>query len=387
MSKEDKRDQEVEINPFKNFSILDTNKRVENESKSDREDETDKSDQSSEEETDTEKESTRIADEKLAEVTAKQAAALDKKKGKVSKEVVDETKEEETEEIIEVDNKTSLKPFASYMKEKGILDYEDDDFEDTEEGLEKVVDKTIEKRVNDWKKSYPEEAQKFLDYIENGGDPKQFINLYYNTATWEGFKIDSEPTQKHVIREGLRLSGFEDSEIEEELSVYEDLGKLEAKAKQFLPKLEKNEKDFKSGLIENQKKQSIQRDKEAKEYYDSLHKTWFDKEELNGFKLNKKAKEDIWDFIYKIDKKSGKTGLQESYENNIDAQFMYAYLAKNNFDISKLEKIVKTKVTSEVRKSLSQYTDSRNKLSSGRTDKEEKPDATQSSFGGFKNVL
>lgn len=384
MSKENK---EEVINPFKNFSILDTNKRVEDESKPDPEDKTDNDDKSSKEETDAEREATRIADERLAEVAAKQAIALDKKKGKVSKEVVEENEDqEETKEVVEEDNKTSLKPFASYMKEKGILDYEDDEFEDTEEGLEKVVDKTIEKRVNDWKKSYPEETQKFLDYIENGGDPKQFINLYYNTATWEGFTIESEATQKHTIREGLRLAGYEDAEIEEELSVYEDLGKLEAKAKQFLPKLQKNEKDFKSGLIENQKKQAVQREKETKQYYDTLHKTWFEKEELNGFKLNKKAKEDIWDFIYKIDKKSGKTGLQESYENNIDAQFMYAYLAKNNFDLSKLEKIVKTKVTSEVRKSLSQYTDSRSRMSTGRTDREDKPDATQSSFAGFKNV-
>jgi hypothetical protein len=386
MSKEDKKEEIVE-NPFANFSILDTNKRVENVSKSDTEDETDKGDKSPKEETDAEKEATRIADEKLAEVATKQAAALDKKKAKSTKEVIEDTQEETEEVIEEEENKSSLKPFASYMKEKGILDYEDDEFEDTEEGLEKVVDKTIEKRVNDWKKSYPEETQKFLDYVENGGDPKQFINLYYNTATWEGFTIESEATQKHTIREGLRLAGYEDAEIEEELSVYEDLGKLEAKAKQFLPKLQKHEKDFKSSIIDNQKKQALKQEQEAKEYYDKLHKTWFDKEELNGFKLNKKAKEDIWDFIYKIDKKSGKTGLQESYENNIDAQFMYAYLAKNNFDITKLEKIVKTKVTSEVRKSLTNYTDSRSKMSTGRTDREEKPDATQSNFAGFKNVI
>src|ERR1700751_2539652 len=159
MSKEDKKDQEIEVNPFKNFSILDTTKRVEDESKPETEDKTDDGNKSSKEETDAEKEATRIADEKLAEVAARQAAALDKKKGKTSKEVTDEViNEEESEEVVEEENKTSLKLFASYMKEKCILDYEDEEFEDSEEGLEKVVDKTIEKRVNDWKKSYPEET-------------------------------------------------------------------------------------------------------------------------------------------------------------------------------------------------------------------------------------
>lgn len=83
--------------------------------------------------------------------------------------------------------------------------------------------------------------------------------------------------------------------------------------------------------------------------------------------------------------KTGKTGLQKSYEENKDAQFMYAYLAMMNWDIDKLKKGVKTEVTSDIRKKLARYTDDRTKLK-GTTEynREEVEEKTQGDFSGFK---
>jgi len=392
MSKEKEEIKEIVDSPFANFSILDTpGKTIPHATESIKE----TKDGLVKEVSGEEKENTIDEDEQaeatrlLEEVSKKQADALIKSKNKTTKHV-DNTPEEVVEEKDEdVEEQNSLKPFASFLSDKGIIEYDEKEFEDSEDGLAKVFDKTVEKRVEEWKKSYPEDTQKFLEFVENGGNPKQFLNAYYNTATWEGFIVDNETTQKHTIREGLKLAGYDDpEEIEEEIKLYEDSGKLETKAKGFLNKLQKSESEFKKQIVENQKQNSLQRESEAKKYYDNLHKTWFEKEELNGFKLNKKAKEEIWDFIYKIDKKSGKTGLQESYENNIDAQFMYAYLAKNNFDIGSLEKIVKTKVTSDLRKSLNKYTDSRSKISSGRTASDPKPGSeNEGNFAGFRQIV
>lgn len=277
------------------------------------------------------------------------------------------------------------------MGERGLLafdekEFKDEDFND-EDILDKVVGKTVAKGIQDWKESYPDDVKAFLGFTEQGGNPRDFINTWYGEHSWKDFTVETEATQKAVIKESLRLQDYSPEEIEEELSLYEDSGKLESKAKTQLAKLQKYEDASKKDLVEKQKAHQIQQEEANKKYYTDLNKHWFDKEELNGFKLTKGLKEKVWDTIYKIDKKTGKTALQESYDNNIDAQFMYALLVANNYDMSKFERQVENKVTSKIRKSLSNYTDQRLKTTGGsRTEKEDKLDASGASFDGFRRI-
>ncbi len=328
------------------------------------------------------------ADEALAKVAAKQAKALDKKKGIQ----VEEDDEDEVEKEQDNDSSTdsSLKPFLTHMGERGLLAFDESEFKDEdykdEEILDKVVGKTVAKGIQDWKDSYPDDVKALLQFTEQGGNPRDFINTWYSQADWSTFKVESEGTQKAVIRESLRLADYSQEEIEDELSLYEDSGKLESKAKIHLAKLQKYEDASKKDLVVRQKEYQIQQEAANKKYYEDLNKHWFDKEDLNGFKLTKGLKEKVWDTIYKIDKKTGKTALQESYENNVDAQFMYALLVANNFDMTKFERQVENKVTSKIRKSLNGYTDQRQKTAGGsRTEREEKPDAT-TDFGAFRRI-
>ena len=72
-------------------------------------------------------------------------------------------------------------------------------------------------------------------------------------------------------------------------------------------------------------------------------------------------------------------------EKNKDAQFLYAYLDVMNWDLSKLEKSVKTKVTSELRKNLNKFTDTRTKMSKqGKTEYQENEEPT---FEAFRSLI
>ena len=53
---------------------------------------------------------------------------------------------------------------------------------------------------------------------------------------------------------------------------------------------------------------------------------------------------------------------KKAVEENKDSSLLFAYLAMNNFDISKLEKQVETKTVSKLRDKLSNYSDTRQKL-------------------------
>lgn len=298
--------------------------------------------------------------------------------------------EEEVEEVSKrqpqqsSDDASSLKVFASWLGEQGLVDYNEESFEDSEDGLKTLVGATIEREVQNYKNSLPEDVHKLVEFVEAGGNPKDFMEAYYNNKSWGEYEVDSDAAQKVVLREYLRAQGEEDEDIEETLDTYEVSGILEKKAKVALNKLQAYEKSYQEQLIEAQKKYDAEQRVLAKKQYEEFKSNLYSKEEIQGFKLTPKMKDNLWNFIMVPDK-TGKTGLQKHNETNENAQFLYAYLAMNEWDLSKLERQVKTKVNSELASKLSNFKDGRSKLKSGQSDGF--GDQRQNNFSAFKQAL
>lgn len=301
----------------------------------------------------------------------------------------EDLKKEEEFKVKEDDDESSLKTFAKYLGDKGIVTFDPEKFEDTDEGLANLVDSeaTIRatKQLEEYKQSLPDEASKFLEFVEDGGNPKEFLDIYYGDKSFENFKIDTEESQKLAIRQGLKADGWEDSAIEEEIKDYEDLGKLEAKAKIHLSRLQRSEVEIKETISKQQKEEKEKYQTAQKEYIDNLRNDWFKKEDINGFKLTSKIKEEVWNHMTKpIDRKTGLTQLAINNEKNKDAQFLYAYLDYSKWDISKLEKNVENKVASKLADKLRNISDSRTKLKSGQTQIDKTRD--DSPFSAFADL-
>lgn len=301
-----------------------------------------------------------------------------------TKEEVKETPKVETKETNTTED-SSLKVFASWLGDKGLVDYDEETFEDSEDGLKKLMSDTVEREVQNYKKSLPEDVHKLVEFVEAGGNPKDFINAYYNEVTWSDFEIDNDTTQKIVLREYLKAQGEDVEEIEETLDTYEVSGILEKKAKSALNKLQAYEKSYQEQLVDSQKKYEAEQKALAKKQYEEFKESLYAKEEIQGFKLTPKMKDNLWDFIMKPDR-TGKTGLQKHNETNENAQFMYAYLAMNDWDLGKLEKQVKNKVNSELASKLSNFKDGRSKMKSGQSDSFSDQKAS-GNFSAFRQAL
>ncbi len=208
----------------------------------------------------------------------------------------------------------------------------------------------------------------FLAFIENGGNPRDFISTYYGNESWEDFSLESESAQKTAIRESLRLAGESPEEIEDLITTYEDTGILEKRAKVAKDKLIKKEAEQKVQLIELQKQRDAAEKEANRKYWNDFKSDLDKKEDLKGFKLTPKLKESLWKHMTMIDKSTGKTAYQLAIENDRDAQLLFALQSMNKFDISKLEKQVESKVVSKVSGILKNYQpSSKEKISSGRT--------------------
>jgi len=308
------------------------------------------------------------------------------------KETPKETTEEEIEKTTPVESTetttaedSSLKVFASWLGEKGLVDYDEESFEDSEEGLKKLMSSTVEREVEKYKQSLPEDIHKLVEFVEAGGDPKQFMDIYYNQSSWAEFKLEDEADHKAVLKEYLKAQGEDDEDINETIDTYEVSGILEKKAKTALTKLQNAEKSYQEQLVEQQRKYDAQQKELAKKQYEEFKERLYAKDEIQGFKLTPKMKDNLWDFIMKPDK-TGKTGLQKHNETNENAQFMYAYLAMNDWDLSKLETKVKNKVSSDLANKLSNFKDGRSKIKSGQSDSFSQ-EKSSGNFSAFKQAL
>lgn len=373
---------EQENDPFKGFNLLQTGVIQSNDDESQEVDEIETGLEGEIIENEDLGDNQSVADKALDEVVKKQSKAS-KKKEEVEDE---ESVEDESEVTDEQSEEGGFKSALTHFLDKGILDFDEASIEDSEEGFEKAVDQTVKKKfeklLND---KLGEDGLALLSFVESGGNPKQFYEAYYNNNSWEDYDItDNEAAQKIVVRESLISDGYEAEEVEDMIKEFDENGTLEKRSKTHLAKLQKQEANYKKELVEQQKVQAEKRKVEEKKYWDEFKSNLLSKEDIQGFKLSPKVKEDLYNYMTVVDKKTGKTAYQKSVEENSDSAYLFAYFSMKKFDISKLEKQVTTKAASKLNGLMKNYQpSSRDRLSTGITDTNNNGDDP---FAGFKKI-
>lgn len=332
----------------------------------------------------------------------------DKKEEKQKEDVIEEVEEkeekveatdtEEKEEIEEKEEKVelneeeetttnSLTVFAEFLNDEGLISLEEGKKVETEEDLKGAIQNTITKGIEEYKSTKPEDVQKFLDFVDAGGDPRQFHRLYYEQMSWSDVDPSKEGAQELIIREAYSQAGWDPEDIEAEISDKKDLGRLGPLAEKLHKKLVAAEAEEKQTLIQAQKEHKIKQEEAVKKQWDDFKTDFYALEDLNGFKLTPKQKDELWAYMAKADRKTGKTGLQTHNETNAKAQYLYAYLAMNNWDINSLEKQVKNKVVSKLADKLKNSGKSqREKLGSG-TANNLGDEKKNNNFSSFRTAL
>ncbi len=328
----------------------------------------------------------------LLEAEAKKQEAA-KKSTKEVPEDKEETEEEDKEDSADnnkEDDSGIFKTLIAEQVEKGVLNIPNlDEIEDSEEGLDKAIKLTVQNEVEGWKSSLPEDGQKFLEYITNGGKPEDFHKYYYNDGlgSFEDFKIeDNIENQKYVISQSLELEGFTEEEIKEELQDIEDMDKLAPKAAIHLKKLQKIEKENKKNLLEAQKAYAAEQETKRTKEWDEFKKGLYDKDTIAGFKFTQKMKDDTWEYMTKpLNKKTGETQYQKDSKENEDVRYLFAYLLKNKYDIKSLERQIESKTVSKIKDKLTNYTATKVKTPANKVKAENEREG--SSFTAFKEFL
>jgi hypothetical protein len=264
-----------------------------------------------------------------------------------------------------------IQAVAEWAKAKGVFDYEDDQFEDSEDWLENKLVEKSKAYADEWKDSLPPVIKEVINNYEEGVPLDELIysksrEIEYNSVD-EDKLGDSEALQKKLVADWLFTQDFSEEEIDAKLKKYEDALILEDEAKTALKKLRAYESKYQEQL-----KYDTERKKQAaQENYNQMLKQiesdiMASEEIIPGIQLSKEEKKKVYDAYTKQDS-SKKTQLMKALENDPQAWYKITqFMVLMNGNLKDVEKKLNTKATKKVKETVNTYkeTPGLNKLTS-----------------------
>ena len=267
-----------------------------------------------------------------------------------TEEQVSETPEASETESTEEEELNPIRVFAELQRDQGLIDFNDDDFEDSEDWLLSKVQDTINDKVKEYKENMPEEIKYLLENYEAGVNMYDLLNIGATSQSYEKISEDSLKDnlglQKMLVKDLLSKSGWSDERITRKLERYEDTGVLQEEAEDALASLKEIQVQEKENLIKTQKEEQKQRVQAHEQWLGELKDHIGKKEEiLPGFKLSPKDKDNLYKGITKLDRQ-GKNEIMRLREKDPEFDLKIAYLATVlKWDFSAFERQSTTKST------------------------------------------
>lgn len=205
--------------------------------------------------------------------------------------------------------------FSKLIESEKIIPFDDDkpleeysakDWEELiEANIKEAEEKARQEAPQDFFNSLPDEILAAYDYVAKGG--KDLKGFFYKLAeSSEVIELDaSNPKhQEKIIKEYLTSTGFgTEDEIEDEIEVWKDLGKLEQQALKFQPKLQKLKEKEVQKELQKQELLKKQREQDAQQYMVNVYET-LKEGKIGEVKLDKKTQAMLYNGLIKADKPS-----------------------------------------------------------------------------------
>lgn len=222
-----------------------------------------------------------------------------------------ETQDGETVEPWETQQVSAF--FDAFADELG-WDVDDDDKPNSIKDLIEYIGDMVEQN------STPEYADQRVaqldEYIKNGGRFEDFYNNQSQAITYEDMDMEDESNQKAVVRDYMRLQGFDEKAISRKIERYEDADMLEEEAEDAVARLK---------LIHEQQLQTQQAQQEqfrkqeearAAQFINDLNAGINNLSNIRGISVPKEDRKALYDYITKTDA-DGLTQYQKDFNNNI----------------------------------------------------------------------
>ena len=164
---------------------------------------------------------------------------------------------------------------------------------------------------------YADERIARLDaYVKNGGKFEDFYSNMSQGLEYDSLDLEDESNQKAVVRDYLKMSGYDDESISRKIERYEDADMLEDEAADAIERLKMVKQQQ---LEEMQRQQDLyrqQQEQQSREFMTNLNNSIASLKDIRGIAVPKEDRVALLNYITKVDA-DGYTQYQKDFNSNM----------------------------------------------------------------------
>lgn len=228
-------------------------------------------------------------------------------------EQVEDGQEEQTEEINPAEAQ-NIGAFFDAFAEQLNWDVAE---EDKPKSVEELIDYIGDVVEQNSKPEYADERIARLDaYVRNGGKFEDFYNSQSQVLSYDGLDLEDESNQKAVVRDYMKLQGYNDEQINRKIERYEDNDMLEDEATDALIYLKNvHEQQLQQAQAE-QEQIRIANEQRAREFITNLNNGISNLTNIRGIAVPKEDRVALYNYITRVDE-NGLTQYQKDFNQNM----------------------------------------------------------------------
>ena len=208
----------------------------------------------------------------------------------------------------------------------------EDDYEDTPEGLQDLTKALAQKmsieNLDTIFDRFPTVKQ-HLEYVQQGGDPRQFLQAHTPDVEYASVNIKDEDTetQKALVEHYFTAKGDDVAFIQDRIEAYEDKGTLKDMATKAKTALAAHQARQRETMMEQQRYEAATREEEAGKVWGDVTEIVTKQDSINGLPIAQKERSKFLDYISKPIDRNGNTqrdidSAQLTLEQQLGADYL-----------------------------------------------------------------
>ena len=269
-------------------------------------------------------------------------------------EYSDEDFEDSDEDVEYDEDKTAYQILMEDLVEKGVLFADEDkEYDANEDGIEELLEDTVNSRVSSLFEEN-EQLAMLYDVVQNGGSIQDVMEIY-GEVNYSELDMSDEGTQEQVVIDYYTAKGISEDRIARLIDGSKDDGTFGNEVQEAYTALVNSQRAQMQEYLNNLEQNKIDEQEYAREQMVTLRQTINSIEEIQGFKMDKRTRDDFFSYMTQPTK-NGMTRLQEDAQD-YDKQLVMAFMYYTNFNSEDLQRRATTDVSDKLSKALKSQKD------------------------------
>jgi len=266
-----------------------------------------------------------------------------------------EEEEQDGEEEINEEDKTPYQILMEDLVEKGVLFADENkEYDVSEDGIQELLEDTVNARLAATFQEN-EELAMLYDVVQNGGSIQDVMQIY-GEVNYSELDMSDEGTQEQVVIDYYTAKGLSEDRISRLIESSKDDGTFGSEVEEAHTALVNSQRAQMQEYLNSLEQRKIEEEEYAREQMVTLRQTINSIEEIQGFKMDKRTRDDFFNYMTQPTK-SGMTRLQEDAQD-YEKQLVMAFMYYTNFNSEDLQKRATTNVADKLSKALKSQKDS-----------------------------